>query len=442
MTDYSTDLSSVKRISHSDMDAPETSRAAHSRIPLRDISPDQVSGLTREEVPAGWSRQTKHKKTPSPLANTNRSPRLKSYKGPLTSIQKLWRYFLTFKNLVFRPKIVKTPPIHLQLESTDACNLHCTSCSRDQFIKKPNILSEQLWKKVIDEIRPTNINVSGIGEPFLHPNLFEIIAYAKKNDAAINCATNFTRIRKNHRTIVESGISQLKISIDAANAETYRIIRGEDAFDEILENIREINRWKEELGIDNPSLRFNFAVQALNFKQAPELVRLAKEVGVSGIYFQYLEYVDMEDRKAMLTAEMTREDLYRTLKEADQTAQQEGIITNLNIWWRDFDIFWNKMRPISKFEPNTRPCLFPTFSTWLGADGWIRPCPIMPWTLDEGRMGNLAEDSFEEIWNNDKYQELRAALKRGERPTRSCKTCVPQSLYNILYLKTNLLPKS
>jgi radical SAM protein with 4Fe4S-binding SPASM domain len=129
------------------------------------------------------------------------------------------------------------------------------------------------------------------------------------------------------------------------------------------------------------------------------------------------------------------------LKEAERRANKHGIITNLGIWWRDFDIFWNKMQPITEFQPNDKPCYFPWFSTWLGADGWIRPCPIMPWTLDEGRMGNLSEQSFSEIWNGPKYRELRAALARGERPTRSCKTCVPQSLHNILFLRSKLLPK-
>ena len=44
------------------------------------------------------------------------------------------------------------------------------------------------------------------------------------------------------------------------------------------------------------------------------------------------------------------------------------------------------------------------------------------------------------IWNGPKYRSLRAALARGERPTRSCKLCYPQDLYNIVQLKSKLLP--
>jgi radical SAM protein with 4Fe4S-binding SPASM domain len=267
-----------------------------------------------------------------------------------------------------------------------------------------------------------------------------MIDYAKKSGAAVNCATNFTRVRDRHREIVESGIDQLKVSIDAARADTYFAIRGEDAWDHILDNIREVNRWKKELGSTTPSIRFNFALQSYNYEQVPDLIRLAHAHGVDGIYIQYLEYVDADDRKGMLTGTMTEEGLRAKLKEAEALAAELGIITNLEIWWRDWDIFWNKMQPIAQFEPNCKQCYFPWFSAWIGADGWVRPCPIMPWTHDEGRMGHLSKQSFGEIWNSPKYRALRAALARGERPTRSCKTCVPQSLKNILFLRTKLLP--
>ena len=247
----------------------------------------------------------------------------------------------------------------------------------------------------------------------------------------VNCATNFTRVRGRHREIVEAGFSQLKVSIDAAQAATYRKIRGEDFFGMILDNIREVQKWKRELGTDGPSIRFNFALQRLNFSEAADLVTLASELGVDGIYFQYLSYVDMEDRKDMLTGTMTEEGLRAVLEEAARRAKALGVSTNLNIWWRDWDILWNAMQPISEFKPNQKSCYFPWMSTWLGADGWVRPCPIMPWTHDEGRMGHIDDQSFGEIWNNEKYRELRRALARGERPTRSCKLCYPQDLYNI-----------
>lgn len=398
--------------------------------------------LTQNPVPVGWPRPGTASRDSSEATrrgtNREQSHTVHRAKSPI-GLGKFWRYAMGLLTMLRRASVVREYPVHIQIESTDACNLHCTSCSRDVLVDKPSILREDQWKKVLNELRPANVNVSGIGEPFLHPKIFDIIRYAKQNGAAINCATNFTRVKGRHRQIVESGIDQLKVSIDAVNRETFLRIRGEDCFDEIVENVRQVLAWRKKLGAKTPSMRFNFALQRFNYLQAADLVDLAAELGVEGIYYQFLSYVDMEDRKTMLTSDMSREQLEEQLAEAGQRAKQHGISTNLDMWRRDFEIFWKSMQP-TNYQPNDKACYFPWISTWLGADGWIRPCPIMPWTLDEGRMGHVDEQSFAEIWNGEKYQALREALARGERPTRSCKLCYPQDLYNILSLKAKLLP--
>jgi len=402
----------------------------------------QLPGLTSRSEPVGWNVGPDPLPAPVRSAAAERGPGQVVVKRALqpTGWKRMWRYAMGLATMLRRGVVVKRYPVHLQLESTDACNLNCTTCSRDVLVDKSTLLDRELWKKVIDELQPANLNVSGIGEPFLHPEILDIIRYAKRNGAAVNCATNLTRIKGRHQEVVASGIDQLKVSIDATDPETYRTIRGEDAWGEIVENIREIVRWREKLGSATPSLRFNFALQRFNYLQVADLVDLAADLGVNGIYYQFLSYVDMEDRKEMLTGDMSREALRAQLAEAGRRAKDKGVQTNLDMWERDFEVFWNAMQPIAHYRPNDKSCYFPWISTWIGADGWIRPCPIMPWTADEGRMGHLGRESFAEVWNNEKYRSLRAALKRGERPTRSCKTCYPQDLYNILSLKSKLLP--
>jgi radical SAM protein with 4Fe4S-binding SPASM domain len=403
---------------------------------------DSYAGLTAQRIPDGWIAPDKEPENPNRATATAalaERTRVRSALEPL-GMKKLWRFAKGLLTMLRRPTVLRDYPLHLQLESTDACNLNCTTCSRDILIDKASLLKTEFWHSIIDEMRPTNINVSGIGEPFLHPDIYEIIAYAKSRGAGVNCATNFTRIHDNHRKLVECGIDQLKVSIDATDPETYRLIRGEDSWQEIVDNIREVNRWKKKLGTSTPSVRFNFALQRFNYLQCVDLVELAKDLGVDGIYYQFLSYVDMEDRKAILTSDMSKDKLLKLIKESDRRAREYGIQTNLDMWHRDFELFWNRMLSLDEFKANRKNCYMPWISTWLGADGWVRPCPIMPWTRDEGRMGHIGEQTFAEIWNGDKYRELREALARGERPTRSCKTCYPQDLYNVISIKSKLLP--
>jgi radical SAM protein with 4Fe4S-binding SPASM domain len=296
------------------------------------------------------------------------------------------------------------------------------------------------FQKAYDEIHPSKINVSGLGEPFLNPQIFDIIKYAKSNGSAVNCATNFTAVQNKIDKIIDSGIDQLKISIDAATAATFLKIRKLDLHHTLLNNINKLNKMKEELQSPKPEIRFNFALQRDNIDELVDTVELAHSLGVKAMYIQFLSYVDREDRKSFLVGDMSPAKVKQVLQTADLLTQKYGIATNINMWMQEFDVFINNMQPLSQFQANNRPCYFPWLSTWVDATGDVRPCPVIPWQKGTGVMGNIFQDKFSTIWNNDKYRSLRQALRRGERPTDVCKSCVPVSLSTIFQIGTKLLP--
>ena len=140
--------------------AKDPSRRIH--LPAEGIV-SQVS-LTANDRPCGWRFEAEDDSPPEyEQLKAAKLPKLKPPGNPSRGLAKLWRFARTFINLLRRPVVVNDLPIHLQMESTDACNLNCTTCSRDIFVEKARLLEEEIWKKVIVEIRPTNINVSGIG---------------------------------------------------------------------------------------------------------------------------------------------------------------------------------------------------------------------------------------------------------------------------------------
>ncbi|MDR4503202.1 MAG: radical SAM protein [Candidatus Scalindua sp.] len=346
----------------------------------------------------------------------------------------------TLFNIFRRGEKVVGLPMHIQVETTNACNLRCASCHRDILYPEPAIMRFETFKKVYDEIKSEKINVSGLGEPFLNNDIFKIIKYAKDQGSAVNCATNFTLVEGKIDQVFESGIDQLKVSIDASSKESFLKIRAKDMFEVLVNNIKTLNRIKNDRGTNKPAIRFNYALQNDNIDELCDTIELANSLNIKAMYIQYLEYIEREERKTRLVGNITLDKLKKTLMKADEITGKYGITTNINIWMRDLDIFWNKMLPSEQFIPNKRPCYFPWFTSWIDADGTVRPCPIIPWQRDVGHMGNIFQEPFKKIWNNDKYKELRAALARGERPTEPCRTCIPQGLSNIFHIGTKLLP--
>lgn len=347
---------------------------------------------------------------------------------------------LTARKLLRSGEIIGLP-LHLQVEITNDCNLLCESCHRDLLYPKTTTMKFEEFKKIFDEIRPLKINVSGLGEPFLNPDVFEIISYAKRGGAAVNCASNFTLVGDKIRKIIDSGIDQIKVSIDAATPETFLAIRKFDLFDTLVENIEKVNTAKREMGVEHPSIRFNFALQNGNIDELLDTLKLADRLGVKTMFIQYLAYVDREDRKKKLVGELNAEKLRHVLLQAEALASELGITTNIGMWKTEFEYFWQNMQPGQYFSPDTRPCFFPWFSSWIDANGDVRPCPVIPWKKDVAIMGNTFEESFSTIWSNEAYRAFRNNHSCGKRPVDVCKTCLPVSLTSIFHIATRLLPR-
>lgn len=359
-------------------------------------------------------------------------------------MSKTVKYFKTLTSLALRQKrksgITWGLPIHLQVETTNDCNLICGSCHRDILYPRTTKMTYDNFKKIFNEIRPLKINVSGLGEPFLNKEIFSMIRYAKSLEIPVNCASNFTVVEDKIESILDSGIDQIKISIDASNRDTFLRIRAKDMYETLVDNITKLNNLKKERGIDKPELRFNYALQRDNIDELLDVIDLANSLNIKAVYIQYLVYIDREERKSRLVGDLTPEIIKNVLLKAEKLTKKYGIRTNIDMWMRDFDLFWNNMRCQKYYVPNNKPCYFPWFTAWIDVDGTVRPCPIIPWQKGIAHMGNVFEQPFAEIWNNKKYRDFRIAHANRERPTEPCRTCIPLSLSTIFNIGTKLLP--
>lgn len=353
----------------------------------------------------------------------------------------MFTYFKIIPDIVFQPLTVSHLPLHLQIETTTVCNFNCITCPRADLIKRPKDMNLETFKIVYDQIKPRRINLSGLGEPLTHKDIFKISSYASKKGSIVNFPTNFTLARRSMSKFINSGISQLKVSIDAASRDTYFKIRGADRFEEIIETIQTLNYLKATAGVTKPEIRFNFALQKENIQELVEVINLASNLKVRTIYFQDLVHIGIEDKLPRIIGDFNIERLRKHLTVAETAATQKKIKTNLSIWLRDLELYANKMEHIESFRINSRRCYFPWFSSYIDVNGHVRPCPHVAFKPDEGVMGNIFDDKFENIWNNDVYRALRHKFKKRYRPFAACKTCIPKNIFDLIHITSKLLPK-
>lgn len=342
-------------------------------------------------------------------------------------------------SILQKPLKVRHLPIHFSLEPTTKCNLNCKMCPRADFIKNPKDMKLIDFKKIFDTVKPQKISMAGLGEPLMNPDLMEIVSYAKKQGASINISSNLTLLTSETAVgIVQSGLDLLKVSIDAATKEIYQKIRGQDYFQRVIDGVTTLATAKRKLGSRTPFIRFQLVLQRDNFLEVSDLVSLAKKLSVDEAYLLPLQLSYVEEKKGMLVGGLRGNIVTEELIRAEKLSRKLKVTTNLPLLIKDFAIYWGQYYTEEFKRMDKRICLLPWLSVYVHLDGTIKPCCYLDASKDHD-MGNVLRDEFQKVWNGERYQRLRKAMRDGKRPSKICEACVPRSFSDFLKL-SNVSP--
>src|ERR1700689_5772035 len=127
-----------------------------------------------------------------------------------------------FENVEADREIPEHDPVCLYLETTNRCNLLCTTCPRTYAeLEPPADMSWELFTSIVDQVPDLQRAVlHGVGEPMLVKNLAKMVRYLKDRGVYVLFNTNGTLLNKNNgRAMIDSGLDELRVSLDASNRE-------------------------------------------------------------------------------------------------------------------------------------------------------------------------------------------------------------------------------
>ena len=168
----------------------------------------------------------------------------------------IWYYYPRFH-------ILTDFPNHVDLEISTACDLKCPMCytRTDEFIElvKKQFMDFALFKKRVDECvkyKIYSIRISLRGEPFLHPDVIEMIRYAKNAGIkeVASLTNNYRLTPAMFEQAMKAGLDWLTISFDGLG-ETYEWVRQPAKFEESLNKIKEYKKIKDKAGSLKPVLK-------------------------------------------------------------------------------------------------------------------------------------------------------------------------------------------
>ena len=131
----------------------------------------------------------------------------------------------------------------------------------------------------------------GVGEPMLVKNLPKMVRYLKDRGTYVLFNTNGTVLNeKNGRALIDAGLDELRVSLDASNAKSFLAIRGKDYFGRILKNVRAFRNMQEREGKERPRVSAWLTGLKETIAELPAFVKVAAEIGVKEVYLQRLVF--------------------------------------------------------------------------------------------------------------------------------------------------------
>ncbi len=278
--------------------------------------------------------------------------------------------------------------------TTYRCNAQCHMCNIWKF---PTEEAEE-WKPELLEKLPnlSFCNVTG-GEPFMRQDIDEIIGVLKMKARRIVISTNGYMTDKILAIAQRYPAIGIRISIEGlplANDEL-RGLRG--CFDHGLRTLLELQR----MGMKD--IGFGITVSDRNAEDMLELYQLAKamklEFATAVVHNSY--YFHKYDN-----AIRRKQEVIASFEQLIQELLKSGTVKN---WFRAY--FNNGLIQYIRGLPRALPCEAGSENFFLDPWGEIRPCNGLEEDVWMGSMGNLAQSSFEDIWNGEKAKEIREKVK-------------------------------
>ena len=291
-------------------------------------------------------------------------------------------------------------PFSIALEPTTACNLKCPECPSGlrSFTRETGNLKMDFFRRMIEEVHEEVFYLTFYfqGEPYINPKFLEMVHYAHEHNIYTTTSTNGHFLNEaNCKATIASGLDKLIVSIDGTTQETYEAYRKEGKLENVLKGVRNLVKYKREMGSATPHIVFQFLVVKPNEHQIPEVYKLAEELGVDEVQLKTAQIYDYKTGNDLIP-ENNKYSRYALQSDGTYKIKNE-LLDHCWKLWHSCVITWNGL---------VVPCCFDKDAKY--------------------RLGNLQAEntpSLKSIWQGKPYQAFRERLMKGRDKIDICQNC-------------------
>lgn len=303
-------------------------------------------------------------------------------------------------------------PYQMEVEPITRCFLKCRYCQVPFWERRKNPdMNLNTFIHIVEKLpQLLEIKIQGQGEPLLNKDFISMIKYAVERNILVRTYTNGVLLTEQKcKEIVDSGIFEIRISMDGASEKVVEKLRFGVNYQDLLNNIKCLLnvRGQREL----PLINIWMVASKENFNEIPKLVELAYSLGVDGVKIQ-----------TKLTAKPNEKVIEKVKKESIdiESEQCKNIIKEAKEIARKLDF---NLEIMHNTRNSNNPCWGVLNYACISVEGAILPCTKItdPSILN---FGNILEESFEKIFNSNEYTSFRKdVLECNIKDKEFCTTC-------------------
>jgi len=164
--------------------------------------------------------------------------------------------------------IVSGFPSHLDIESASACQMRCPMCYTTYMPDElKGVMKWDLYQSLVDQAAALgvySIKLSWRGEPLLNKHIVDMVRYAKQRGIReVAFLTNAELLTASKaQALVDAGLDWLSVSADGVG-DVYNRIRAPAIFEETVERVRYLKRYRDEKGLRRPLIRVQSIMSAV-----------------------------------------------------------------------------------------------------------------------------------------------------------------------------------
>jgi len=307
-------------------------------------------------------------------------------------------------------------PTHYDIAVSKVCNIKCPFCPRQTFPAEDiqsGLMAEKHYAPVVPHLEASQrTGLYGLGEPFLNKNFFKFLRAAKEKGSYCMTSTHGMSLTDAKiEEVLESGLDELCVSMDGANARTFNFLRAGAEFHAVVKNVGELIRRRNARGLSRPYVHIACAISKYNVWQLKKMVHLTHRMGADKLAFSNLVLDHPEHAHASIVGTRVFDfNLRRAIKEAERIGLE-------CVYFFQMPFPYEEKKPPAPRKGVRHGCPSAWRQLIIERDGNLKPCCYLDLSL-----GNSAEKPVDEQFNSKAAIGLRKTFTSGSY-LEKCKGC-------------------